>query len=115
MRIASSYSRRDLMSFEQQDERPQKGEPSRREFLSALTTAAGLLALGLSPGASVAERQSSGKHEPGKCLETPSCEPREGLYQIHQLSEQALLQTYTRSEEHTSELQSLRHLVCRLL
>jgi hypothetical protein len=28
-------------------------------------------------------------------LETPSCEPREGLYQIHQLSEQALLQTYT--------------------
>src|SRR5262245_63150154 len=27
----------------------------------------------------------------------------------------AKLQAYTRSEEHTSELQSLRHLVCRLL
>ena len=83
------------MPFEQQDVKPQKGELNRRDFLSTLTTAAGLLALGLGPGESIAESQYSGKREASKCVEALSCESGEGLYQIHQLSEQAILQTYT--------------------
>src|SRR5690625_6064689 len=33
----------------------------------------------------------------------------------HELPGEVIVQTYTRSEEHTSELQSRGHLVCRLL
>src|SRR5947199_2057148 len=40
--------------------------------------------------------------------------PRAGLRQVR-LGGRAGLQARPRSEEHTSELQSLRHLVCRLL
>ena len=40
----------------------QKNELNRREFLSTLTTAAGLLALGASPGALAADMQLSRKH-----------------------------------------------------
>src|ERR1035437_6290952 len=83
------------MAFEPQDEKPQHGELNRRKFLSTLTTAAGLLALGVNPSASVGEGPLSGKQESGKYAETPSCESGKGLYQIRQLSEQAILQTYT--------------------
>src|ERR1035441_10859562 len=40
---------------------------------------------------------------------------KDTLYQTIALAEQVTLRGGTRSEEHTSELQSLRHLVCRLL
>jgi beta-glucosidase len=46
--------------------KPQKSELNRREFLSTLTTAAGLLALGLNPGASAAEMLSSEKRASGR-------------------------------------------------
>ncbi len=45
---------------------PQKSELNRREFLSTLTTAAGLLAVGLSPGASADAMQSAGMSRTGK-------------------------------------------------
>lgn len=83
------------MLFEPRDVKPQKTELNRRDFLSNLSTAAGLLALGLSPGTFMAERQSSAKSDSGNCSRTPSCESGNGLYEIHELSEQAILQTYT--------------------
>src|SRR5471030_2389712 len=41
--------------------------------------------------------------------------PRAGPLGVVPLPSAAVYQRYARSEEHTSELQSLRHLVCRLL
>src|SRR5262245_63681476 len=38
-----------------------------------------------------------------------------GAFPLHRPENRALVATWRRSEEHTSELQSLRHLVCRLL
>ncbi len=46
--------------------KPQTSELNRREFLSTMTTAAGLLAIGLSPGASAAEMQSAEVRAAGK-------------------------------------------------
>jgi beta-glucosidase len=45
---------------------PQTRELNRREFLSTVTTAAGLLAIGLSPGASAAETQPARTRTAGK-------------------------------------------------
>src|SRR5471030_1732895 len=42
-------------------------------------------------------------------------EARQALAEFRILGEVELRQPHLRSEEHTSELQSLRHLVCRLL
>src|SRR2546429_729061 len=41
--------------------------------------------------------------------------PQHALRQLHRLVEDTLVQRLARSEEHTSELQSRLHLVCRLL
>jgi hypothetical protein len=47
--------------------KPQKNELNRREFLSTMTTAAGLLAIGLSPGAAAAtEMESAEMSKAGK-------------------------------------------------
>src|SRR5262245_60553590 len=50
---------------------------------------------------------STSPHQPGKAPAPASAAPLD--YQL------ATLRGTARSEEHTSELQSLRHLVCRLL
>src|SRR5205814_9493090 len=63
-----------------------------------------------------ANRRSSGIGCRSDCVprRIPTCDrrPRSGL---HALYRKPVARGATRSEEHTSELQSLRHLVCRLL
>src|SRR5205814_4327491 len=49
-----------------------------------------------------------------RCAASKTCS-RRGTWRHTQLSKPVNIVTRRRSEEHTSELQSLRHLVCRLL
>lgn len=58
--------------------------------------ATGALAIGLHPRAVAFQMQTTGKREDNSCWEMASCAPVGDLYQIHSLSEQAVLQTYTR-------------------
>src|SRR5437899_8061034 len=56
------------------------------------------------------------ENNPSDCRQHKYCDPDCGLWLGASPDEQSLgLFSATRSEEHTSELQSLRHLVCRLL
>src|SRR5438045_7145460 len=50
-----------------------------------------------------------------KTLGSPKLEPRDLLTNSSRLGPGLFVKGEIRSEEHTSELQSLRHLVCRLL
>src|ERR1035441_2850457 len=52
---------------------------------------------------------------PAQTLRIPAHEPDNRFYECADAAQAAFLITGNRSEEHTSELQSLRHLVCRLL
>jgi hypothetical protein len=72
--------------------KPQQSELKRRDFLSSLTTAAGLLAPGLRPAASAAAMPSLSSEGAG----IPAVEPGRDLYRIHRLSESGMLEMYTR-------------------
>src|SRR5262245_63497417 len=54
---------------------------------------------------------------PDRSVRTAPCHPlgERTWHFVLDLASPQLFSVFTRSEEHTSELQSLRHLVCRLL